>query len=84
MVQDRTTKYFEESQHEEDRIQDELANIRNLLEKIIETQRVGRGIELVPTTSQKIQGCAQQVGYDPDDSTGELNFSHYTHHVAHG
>jgi hypothetical protein len=35
-----------------DRIQDELANIRHPLEKIRETKRAGRGIELVLATSE--------------------------------
>jgi hypothetical protein len=52
MVQDRTTKDFDEAQHQRDRIQDELEDMRQLLEQIRETQRVDRGIESVPTTSQ--------------------------------
>jgi hypothetical protein len=52
MVQDRTTKDFDEAQHQRDRIQDELEDMRQLLEQIRETQRADRGIESVPTTSQ--------------------------------
>jgi hypothetical protein len=52
MVQDRTMEDFEEAQCQRDRIQEELVDMRQLLEKIRETQRVGRGIESVPATSQ--------------------------------
>jgi hypothetical protein len=51
MVKDRTTKYFDEAQRQRDKMQDELAYMRWLLEQIIETQRADKGIELVPTTS---------------------------------
>jgi hypothetical protein len=51
MVQDRTTKDFDKAQHQRDRIQDELVDMRKLLKHITETQRVSRGIESVPTTS---------------------------------
>jgi hypothetical protein len=52
MVQDRTTKDFDEAKHQRDRIQDELVDMMQLLEKIIEMQRVGRGIYSVPVASQ--------------------------------
>jgi hypothetical protein len=38
MVQDQIAEEFEEAQHQRDRIQDELANMRKLLEQIIEMQ----------------------------------------------
>jgi hypothetical protein len=51
MVQDRTTEDFDEAQCQRDRMQDELADMRQLLKQIRETQRDVRGIELVPSTS---------------------------------
>jgi hypothetical protein len=44
-------KDFDEAKCQRDRIQDELVDMRQLLEKIRETQRAGRGIESVPATS---------------------------------
>jgi hypothetical protein len=43
---------FDKAQRQSDRIKDELKNMRHILEKIIETHRVGGGIEYVPKTSQ--------------------------------
>jgi hypothetical protein len=40
MVQDQTIKDFDEDQRQRDRMQDELADIRQILEKIKEAQRV--------------------------------------------
>jgi hypothetical protein len=52
MVQDRTPKDFDEAQRQMDRMQDELADMRQLLKQIRETQRVDRGIESIPVASQ--------------------------------
>jgi hypothetical protein len=52
MVQDRTTEDFYEAQCQRDRIQEELVDMRKLLENIRETQRVNGGIDSIPATSQ--------------------------------
>jgi len=52
MVQDQTTKDFDKAQCQRNMMQDDLADMRQILEKIRETQRVERGIESIPTTSQ--------------------------------
>jgi hypothetical protein len=50
---------FDKAQHQRDRMQDELEDMRQLLKKIRETQRADRGIESVPTPSQ----IGAEVGY---------------------
>jgi hypothetical protein len=52
MVQDQTMKDFDKAQCQRDMMQDDLADMRQILNKIRETQRVDRGIESIPTTSQ--------------------------------
>jgi hypothetical protein len=47
MVQDRTMEDFDEAQCQRDRMQDEMEDMRQILEKIRETQRVNKGIESV-------------------------------------
>jgi hypothetical protein len=48
MVQDRTPKDFEYAQRQRDRIQEELVDMRQLLQQLRETQRADKGIEIVP------------------------------------
>jgi hypothetical protein len=82
-VHDREVEEFEDAQHQRDRIQDELADMRQVLEQIREAQRVGRGTESFPTSIRsRSQGCTSEHGYDPDDSTGEPTF-HITPNMLH-
>jgi hypothetical protein len=49
-VQDWAVEKFEDTQHQRDRIQDELADIRQVLEKIREAQRADIGTKSFPAT----------------------------------
>jgi hypothetical protein len=56
MVQDRTAEDFENVVRHRDRIQEELADMRQLLKQIGEAQTVGNNIGIGPSTSQTREG----------------------------
>jgi hypothetical protein len=78
MVQDQTSKDFDETQRQRDRIQDELVDMRQLLEQIIEIQRADKGVELVCTTSQR----GSKDGSSEQDRIQMTTYPSSTFHVT--
>jgi hypothetical protein len=85
MVQDCLAEDFDHVVHHRDRIQEELADMRQFLKKIGEVQTTSKqhGNRAINTADRGKSG-RRRMRSSPYNTAAERNIPHHTQYVAHG